>query len=247
MIAIDIDKKSLTQAKHYLKDFSSRIVFYSFNFINLFEKLDLSNKPVSGILVDPGISMVQLKDSSRGFSHHINSGLDMRKDMESELTAFEVINSYSQFQLAEIFKKYGEVKWAEKLAKKIIETRLFGKIDSTLKLRNIVERACGRKITKGKVHPAAQVFQALRIFVNQELEGVEAFILKIPRFFKKGARMIFLTYHSIEDRMVKKAFNLLQKRDEIKIIKPFPWFPSEQEILSNPASRSAKLRAAEVG
>jgi len=246
LIAVDIDKKSLNQAKNNLKEFSSKIVFHSFNFVDLFEILDFSETPVSGILIDPGISMVQLKEGSRGFSHQIDAELDMRKDIESKLTAFEVINSYNHFQLVEIFKKYGEVKNAEKLAKKIIETRLFEKIDSTLKLKDIVERIYGRKTTKGKIHPAAQVFQALRIFVNRELEGIEAFIYKISRNLKKGARMVFLTYHSLEDRIVKNAFNFLQKKAEIKIIKPFPWFPSEEEISLNPASRSAKLRAGEV-
>lgn len=246
IIAIDIDKKSLKQAKTNLKEFSSRIVFHSFNFVDLFEKLDLSKEPVSGILVDPGISMVQLKDDHRGFSHHINAELDMRKDKRSKLTAFEVINSFSQLQLEDIFKKYGEVRNSEKLAKKIIETRLFEKIDSTLKLRSIIEKVYGKKIPKGKVHPAAQVFQALRIFVNRELEGMASFIDKIPRFLQSGARMVFLTYHSLEDRIVKKAFRLLQKKSEIKILKPFPGFPSADEISHFPASRSAKLRAGEV-
>jgi 16S rRNA (cytosine1402-N4)-methyltransferase len=246
VIAVDQDKKSLNQAKKTLKEFSTRIEFHSFNFINLFEKLDLSQKSITGILIDPGISMIQLKDSSRGFSHQIDSELDMRKDRDSTVTAYEVINSYSQLQLTEIFKKYGEVKNAEKLAKKIIETRLFNKIDSTVMLRGIIETVYGRKITRGKIHPAAQVFQALRIFVNRELDGLESFVNKIPRFLKKGARMIFLTYHSLEDRIVKKAFNRLQKSAKIKLIKPFPGFPAEDEISLNPASRSAKLRAGEV-
>lgn len=246
LIAIDIDKKSLSQAESHLKKFSPRTSFYSFNFTDIFEKLDLSKIPVSGILIDPGISMVQLKDGSRGFSHQIDAGLDMRKDEASELTAYEVVNSYSHLQLVNIFKKYGEVKNAEKLAKRIVETRLFEKIDSTLKLKGIIEQVSGKKTIKGKVHPAAQVFQALRIFVNRELEGIESFISKIPRYLQKGARLVFLTYHSLEDRIVKRAYNFLQKNGQLKIIKPFPWFPSEDEITINPPSRSAKLRAGEV-
>lgn len=246
IIAIDCDRRSLEMAKKNLKEFGERVCFHRFNYIEFFKKTNFLNRKVSAILVDPGISSYQLKDKNRGFSHSIDSRLDMRKDEASELTAFDVINSFSERQLTEIFTEYGEVKKAEELSKEIIERRLFGVIDSTLKLREIIEKIYKWKPIKGKIHPAAKVFQALRIFVNKELEGVEIFLKKIPEYFNSGTRIIFLSYHSIEDRIVKKTFRYLCKIMKAKIIKPFPGFPSKNEIMINHSSRSAKLRAVEV-
>ncbi len=246
VIAIDIDDESIKQAEINLKEFEDGVTFFRFNYIDLFEKIDFFNKSVSGILIDPGISMFQLKSEERGFSHNIDSYLDMRKDKTQKLTAYCVINSFKENQLIKIFKEYGEVKKAEELSKAIIEKRLFGAIRTTFGLKEIVEKIYGKRLKKGKVHPAAKVFQALRIFVNRELEGVESFLKKIPDYLNSGVRIIFLTYHSIEDRLVKKTFNFLEREMKLKIIKPFPMFPSEAEITVNPASRSAKLRVAEV-
>ena len=246
IIAIDVDGESLKKAEANLKGFGDRIRFYQFNFIHLFDRINGLKENVSGILIDPGISTYQLKQKNRGFSHSIDSPLDMRKDSATELTAYEVINSFKGDQLIEIFEMYGEVRNAGELAKKIIERRLFHPIDTTFKLREIVEHVYRWKHRKGKIHPAAKVFQAIRIFVNKELEGIGDFLKKLPDCLKAGARVVHLTYHSIEDRIVKKMFGLLQNQARVKVIKPFPAFPSKSEIAANPPSRSSKLRAVEV-
>lgn len=246
VIAIDIDGSSIKKAKTKLAAFSERVRFYRCNFLDIFEKIDFSGLKVSGILVDPGISMDQLKNPERGFSHQLDSRLDMRKDRSLKVSAGEVINNFSEAELARIFREYGEVGNPEKLAKKIIERRLFAPVESTRQLREIVEQLDGRRLKKGRVHPAARVFQALRIFVNKELEGVDQFLEKLPDYLNRGARIVYLTYHSIEDRIVKRGFKSLRDKGKITILKPFPMFPSPEEILQNQASRSAKLRAAEV-
>ena len=246
VIAIDIDKSSIRNAKKNLAPFSERIQFYQCDYLDLFERVDLSGARVSGILVDPGLSMEQLKNPDRGFSHQADSRLDMRKDTSQKLTAADVVNRCSEAELATIFREYGEVRYPEKLAKKIIERRLFSPVETTRQLREIVEQFDKSRLKKGRVHPAARVFQALRIFVNKELEGVDRFLQKLPGFLNKGSRIVYLTYHSIEDRIVKRGLRSLRDKGMVRILKPFPMFPGPEEISENLASRSAKLRAAEV-
>ena len=246
VIAVDVDETSLNKARTFLKEFADRIRFFQINFIDLCEKIDFSQLDVSGILIDPGLSMFQIKEQERGFSHNIDSILDMRKNSTSKLTAKEVVNSFTEAQLTEIFSRYGELKNPHKLAKRIIEQRLFGSLNTTFQLKKIVEQVYGKIQKKGKIHPAAKVFQALRIFVNQELEGVDLFLGNLAEYLNKGARIVYLTYHSLEDRIVKQMFNRLKNEGKVGIIKPFPMFPSRNEIMRNPASRSAKLRAVEV-
>jgi len=246
VIGIDMDNESLAQAKNHLAEFGERIEFHHLDFKEFFERADIAGKAISGILVDPGISMVQLKDPQRGFSHSIDAPLDMRKDRNSPISAAEVVNSYTEKMLTDIFEKYGEVPKARFLAKRIIETRLFQPFRSTLQLTAIIEKLYGWKPKRGKTHPAANVFQALRIVVNKEVEGIDDFIRKIPHYLKKGARIVFLTFHSVEDRIVKNTFIALQKESILRIIKPFPTFPSESEVAENLPSRSVKLRAGEI-
>ncbi|MCP5046851.1 MAG: 16S rRNA (cytosine(1402)-N(4))-methyltransferase RsmH [bacterium] len=245
-IGLDVDGKSLDLARENLDEFKERVQLHRLNFISLFEELDLTGKEISGLLVDPGLSIYQLKDAERGFSHTLEARLDMRKDLRSELTAYDVVNNYTEKQLTGLFEAYGEIRRAAGLAKKIIEARLFGTVDTTVKLTAIVEKFYGWRPKRGKTHPAANIFQALRIAVNRELEEIDEFIKKAPAFLKKGARIVFLSFHSVEDRIVKKAFIALQKEGKIAVIKPFPAFPSESEVAENLPSRSVKLRAGEV-
>jgi 16S rRNA (cytosine1402-N4)-methyltransferase len=246
VIAVDVDGDSLERAKNFLAEFSGRIRFFQFNFLDLPKNIDFSRLDISGVLVDPGLSMFQIKKQGKGFSHHVDSGLDMRKEADLKVTARDVVNSFSEARLSEIFRKYGELKNAHKLAKRIIERRLFGSLDTTFQLKEIVEDVYGKARKKGRTHPAAKVFQALRIFVNRELEGIDLFLQNLPEILKAGARILYLTYHSLEDRIVKQMFTRLRDEGRVRFIKPFPMFPSEREILRNPASRSAKLRAVEV-
>jgi len=246
VIAVDQDEESIALARENLKVFGRRVRFHLGSFCDLFEHFDCRKLAVSGILVDPGISTVQLKKSQRGFSHTVDGPLDMRKDRRMALTAAEVLNSYPEEKLAEIFFKYGEVTEARRLAKKIIEKRLFAPLQSTVQLRLLVEEVAHWRPRPGLVHPAAKVFQALRIFINHELEGMETWLEKIPVNLRAGGRLVFITYHSLEDRLVKKGFLKLQQSKKVNLLRPFPDFPGSEEISENPASRSAKLRALEV-
>jgi 16S rRNA (cytosine1402-N4)-methyltransferase len=246
VIAIDQDEESISLARENLKVFGRRVRFHLGVFSDLFENFDCRRLAVSGILVDPGISMVQLKKSERGFSHSLDGPLDMRKDRHDSLTAAEVLNSFSEGKLAEIFSRYGEVAEAGRLAKKIIEKRLFAPLQSTVQLRLLVEDVTHWRPRPGLVHPAAKVFQALRVFINHELEGIETWLEKIPFNLRAGGRVVFITYHSLEDRLVKRGFQQLQRSKKVKLLRPFPAFPGSEELAQNLASRSAKLRALEV-
>ena len=246
VIAIDQDGESLALARENLKVFGQRVRFHQGTFISLFEEFDCRRLAVSGILVDPGISTVQLKDDRRGFSHTLDGPLDMRKNLNSSLTAAEVLNSFSEEKLADIFSRYGEVANARRLAKAIIEKRLFAPWRSTVQLRRLVEDLAHWRPRPGLGHPAAKVFQALRIFVNQELEGIGSWLEKIPQQLRSGSRLVFISYHSLEDRLVKRVFQQMQRLDQVVLLRPFPASPSREEVAENLASRSAKLRALEV-
>jgi len=246
VLGIDVDDQSLAAAKTNLQQYADRVEYHRLNFLRLFEEVDLSNKEISGLLVDPGVSVVQLKDAQRGFSHSLDARLDMRKDRNSELTAHHIINTYSEKQMTDIFETYGEIRKAAGLAKKIKEARLFGSMDSTVQLAGIIEKYYNWKPKKGRTHPAANVFQALRIVVNNELDGVREFLEKAVHHLPGGARIVFLSFHSVEDRMAKQTFIRLRDESRLTIIKPFPTFPSDSEVAENLPSRSAKLRAGDV-
>jgi 16S rRNA (cytosine1402-N4)-methyltransferase len=246
VIAIDQDGESLALARENLREFAERARFHQGTFLSLFEDFDCRGMAVSGVLVDPGISTVQLKDGRRGFSHSQDGPLDMRKDTATRLTAADVLNSFPEEQLADIFSRFGEVPNARRLAKAVIEKRLFAPWSSTAQLRRLVEGLAHWHPRPGLVHPAAQVFQALRIFVNRELEGLEGWLEKIPGQLLAGSRVVFLTYHSLEDRLVKRGFLQLQRQEKVELLRPFPAKPRQDEVEENLASRSAKLRALEV-
>ncbi len=247
VIAIDQDMESLAMARENLKEFGRRVRFHLGDYISLFEDFDCRRLGVSGILVDPGISTMQLKNPRRGFSHSVDGPLDMRKNPASGgTTAADVLNTFPEAELAGIFSRYGEVPGAGRLAKAVIEKRLFAPWSSTAQLRRLVEEITRWRPRPGLVHPAARVFQALRIFINRELEGIETWLEKIPANLKAGSRVIFLTYHSLEDRLVKHSCQQLQRQDRVVLLKPFPACPQPDEIGENLASRSAKLRALEV-
>jgi len=247
VIAIDQDGESLALAGENLRDFGRRVRFHLGNYLSLFEDFDCRRLNVSGVLVDPGISTMQLKSARRGFSHSLDGPLDMRKNPEaSGPTAADVLNTFPEAELAGIFSRYGEVPGAGRLAKAVIEKRLFAPWSSTAQLRRLVEEITRWRPRPGLVHPAARVFQALRIFVNRELEGLDAWLAKIPGHLFPGSRVVFLTYHSLEDRLVKHAFQQLQRQGKAELIKPFPAVPGSDEVGENLASRSAKLRALEV-
>ncbi len=208
-----------------------------------FMEKNFKGKEFNGIIADLGLSMDLIKISGRGFSFMKDEPLDMRYG-DGELTAEYVINSYSKRDLARIFKEYGEEKKAEVVAEEIVRERRKKRIETTLHLVSIIERHLKKR---GRIHPATRIFQALRIEVNDELGNLRRMLSFIPEVVKKGSRLAVITYHSLEDRIVKEKFrewemNGMGKRVVKKVI-----VPSEEEKRNNPASRSAKMRVFEFG
>jgi len=246
LIAVDADCESMEIAKKNLAGFGDRVTFICDRFGNVPARDDVDWGKISGVLVDPGLSLYQIKSSGRGFSHSENSRLDMRKAAGEGVSAQEVVNTFSEKELTDIFGRYGEIRNAGAFAKRIIERRLFEKINTSDQLRKISEDFFGWRPKKGRTHPAAKVFQALRIYVNRELEGIDDFLEDISSRLKTGARIVFLTFHSLEDKLIKTVFRKLKQAGVVKIIKPFPMIASGEEININNPSRSARLRAVEV-
>lgn len=204
--------------------------------------LSLNIKEVDGVLFDLGVSMLQLKDFGRGFSFLSDARLDMRMDTAQELTAWDVVNRYPEKEIARILKEYGEEPFARRIAKAIIEYRKRAAINTCNELADIVMRACGRR---GKTHPATRTFQALRIEVNKELDELKKGLASAVSILKSGGRLCVISYHSLEDRIVKNFIRDSAKGGVLKILTKKPVIPNIDEIRRNPSSRSAKLRGAE--
>ncbi len=243
LIAIDRDTDSIIRAKSNLEEFGGRIVFINDSFGNIL-KIAEKNKIdfVNGILFDFGMSTNQLENSGRGFSFQKDEILDMRYDVKNPLTAEDIINDYSETQLAEIFLKYGEEPKARIIARTIIYARRKKRIKTTKELTEIIEKVSKRR---GRLHPATLVFQALRIEVNQELAEIEKALAGIPEILSNGGRAAFISFHSLEDRLIKNWIKDLNKENIIKILNKKPLTASIEELKANPKSRSAKLRAIE--
>lgn len=196
--------------------------------------------PVHGILADLGYSSYHIEASGRGFSFLSNEPLDMRYDTTSTVTAADIVNTWSEDELVKIFEEYGEEKFSKKIVKEIIEQRKKEKIETTFDLKNIIESVVLRK---EKIHPATRVFQALRIATNQELENLKIFLPKAIALLASGGRLAVISFHSLEDRMVKHFFQEKVKEGIVKILTKKPIGASQEEIVQNPRARSAKLRA----
>jgi len=199
---------------------------------------------VSGLIVDLGLSSDQLENSGRGFSFLKDEILDMRFDSESkEPTATEIINSFSEKELAGIFWKYGEEGNSRRVAKEIVEKRRKNRIKTTFELVKIIENTVPRR---GKIHPATKVFQALRIYINDEFGNLEKLLKSLNNILAKGGRAAIISFHSLEDRLVKNCFRDIAKRGQAEILTKKPIVPSQEEIKNNQRSRSAKLRAIKI-
>jgi len=203
---------------------------------------ELGYNEVDGILLDIGVSTLHLKADGRGFSFMKDEALDMRMDQEQKLTAEEVVNRYPEKELADIIWQYGEERFSRKIARAIVSSRLKKSITSCSELAAIIEKAVWRR---GRIHPATKTFQALRIEVNKELAELQDAIDGGTGLLKKGGRLCVISYHSLEDRIVKHAFRQLAKEGVFNIITRKPLVPSRQERILNPSSRSAKLRVGE--
>jgi 16S rRNA (cytosine1402-N4)-methyltransferase len=247
LIGLDLDEAAIKIAQERLAPFGDRVTLYHSDYRNLPE-LDIDFAAVRGVLIDMGMSSFQLDSPERGFSHQADGPLDMRMDARNKTTAARILQKASEAKLAQIFRDYGELKQAHKLARAIASARRLQALESTTQLRMIVEDVCHWIPQKGKIHPASKVFQALRIEVNNELADMEAFLETTLRLLRPGARLAVIAFHSLEDRIVKHTFLRLAKPETgpplIKILTRHPEIPSDEEIARNPRSRSAKLRAA---
>lgn len=242
IVAVDQDEESLVKARQNLGEYTDRITFVSGDFTDLFDLCPINLQSISALLIDPGLSMVQLSEADRGFSHRLEGPLDMRKDRRQSLTAADVVNGYGFDRLLDVFRQYGEVPSAERIVESIIHRRLKTPLTTTLELTGLIELVCHWRPRPGLLHPAARVFQALRIEVNQELSRLVEFIRRIPPYMEKGGSLLVLSYHSVEDRMVKQTVKELAQQKMLELVKPFPRQPSADEVAANNPSRSARLR-----
>lgn len=242
LIGLDCDPTALEIARIQLKSFEDRVRLIHANFSRLAAVLDeLGIAQVDGILLDLGVSLTQLDTAQRGLSFRLEGPLDMRLDPAQELTAADLLNALDATELAKIFRTYGEERWATRIARNIVRERRFTSIETTLDLVQIIERSIPAAVRRtSRIHPATRVFQALRIAVNNELENLrQALETGCARLAPDG-RFVVLSYHSLEDRIVKRYFRALAQGDEVHTWGPIR--PSPQECARNPRARSAKLR-----
>ena len=251
LIAIDQDEEALTFAKERLSQFSDRVTFIHSRASKVLE--EFKELKIAGILADIGVSSYQLDERGRGFNFEGDT-LDMRMDKNQQFSAYDVVNFYSLNQLETIFKEYGEERYFKKIASKIVERRKIKKFESSKELANFIESFIPRK----KIHPATKVFQAIRIEVNNELSELEAILDASLKIANKKTILSIITFHSLEDRIVKQKFKEWAKKcicpDDVfrcecgnnnqkgVILNRKPFSASEGEILANPRSRSAKIR-----
>ena len=243
VIGIEWDEDALSEAKNVLMPFGDRVKIFRENFIHLPDLMKVES--VDGILLDLGLSSIQLEKEERGFSFIGEGPLDMRMDRRMDQTADDLVNRLSLEELEYTLLQYGEERWARKIAKAIVYEREREPIQMTQTLRRIVHHAIPRRFHSRRIDPATKTFQALRIRVNDELENLRKVLETGWKILKKGGRMCVISFHSLEDRMVKKTFRKLEKEGEMRVLTQKPVTPSEEEERRNPRSRSAKLRCAE--
>lgn len=260
LFAFDQDSEAIRHSTDRLQRVGTNFTIIKSNFVNLKEELakrDISE--VDAIIYDLGVSSPQLDDAKRGFSYHEDAFLDMRMDKSASLTAYDVVNNYSKEELIRIFENYGEDRFSRNIAKKIVEYREKKKIETTLELVDIIKMAVPMKFRLDK-HPARQIFQAIRIEVNKELDVLEKSLKQALSILNVNGRLAVITFHSLEDRIVKNFFKEKTQIDtkvkglpnipeeylpDFKLVYNKAILPTEEELNDNPRSRSAKLRVIE--
>lgn len=264
LIGIDQDPDAIKNAEKIFYPFAGQVNIFHDNFASLPQIIDtMEIQGVDGILVDLGLSFHQLMESRRGFSFQRDEALDMRMDTRTDITAADMVNRYTEKQLIDIFFKYGEERMSRKIARRIVAQRQESSITTTQQLAALVVEVMPAKLVRTqKIHPATRVFQALRIAVNQELEQLETFMSHVPEMLNTGGRVCVISFHSLEDRIVKQAIRSQEEGQgctcprefprcicgfipKLKSIFKKPLLPGQEEINDNPLSRSAKLRVAE--
>jgi 16S rRNA (cytosine1402-N4)-methyltransferase len=250
ILGIDLDNKALEQTKQKIKTESasllSNLILVEDNFANLEKTVRQKNfGPINGILLDLGMSSEQLEESGRGFSFLKDEPLDMRFSEGQGLSAVEIVNQWLPRELEKILKEYGEERFAGRIAKEIIRIRKIKLILRTGELVRTIALAVPKKYQHGRIHFATRTFQALRIVVNDELENLQKFLPQAVKVLKAGGRLVIISFHSLEDRIVKNFFREQARQGKVEILTKKPAVPAPEEILKNPRSRSAKLRAAQ--
>lgn len=255
---IDQDENAIEAASERLAEFGDLVTILKSNYVYMKPLLnELGVKKVNGILLDLGVSSYQLDTVSRGFSYMEDAPLDMRMDTEEEMTAKDIINSYSEMELVHIFKTYGEEKYARNIARHIAMDRQVKEIETTFELVDIIRKSIPAKARNGKGHPAKRIFQAIRIELNKELEVLENSLDDMIDMLEIGGRLCIITFHSLEDRIVKQRFRHHEnpctcppnfpvcacgKQPLGKVITRKPILPGIEELEINSRSKSAKLR-----
>ena len=243
VIGIEWDEEALSYARNTLMPFGDRIKIFRENFVHLPDFV--GTESADGILLDLGLSSIQVEKAERGFSFREEGPLDMRMDQRSNRTAADLINRLSSEELEYTLTHYGEERWAKKIAKAIVQERERDPIRTTQRLRKIVHRAIPGRFHSRRIDPATRTFQAFRIRLNEELDNLGKTLETGWKVLKRGGRICIISFHSLEDRMVKETFRRLDKQGEMRILTKKPVVPSEEEQRRNPRSRSAKLRCAE--
>jgi 16S rRNA (cytosine1402-N4)-methyltransferase len=254
LVGLDRDPAALATAAETLRAFRDRAELVHADFRQLDTLLDARGiGAIDGALADLGVSSMQLDAPGRGFSFQRDEPLDMRMDTTSSRSAADLIRDVREAELADLIHEYGEERYARRIARAIVQARERTPIRSTVQLADLVRRAMPRRGRAGdgrawsRIDPATRTFQALRIWVNQELEGLDDFLSRLLRRLAAGARAVIIAFHSLEDRIVKHTFRLLEAATDIqaRVLTKKPVVPAEDEIARNPRARSAKLRAIE--
>ena len=262
LIAFDKDESAIEESKQNLADFSEKFTGIHDDFRNFRKDLDeLKIGKIDGIMADLGVSSPQFDDVTRGFSYKDDARLDMRMDRRQKFSAYELVNTYSLNDLTRVFREYGEDKFSYQIAKKIVEIRAKNPIETTSQLVDVIKSCKPQKELMKKGHPAKQIFQAIRIEVNDELGALKVALHDALTSLKVGGRACFITFHSLEDRMVKNAFNEVSKVEgtrhnvfalptekdlpDFKLVNNKVIIATDSELENNPRSKSAKLRIIE--
>ena len=260
IIGLDIDEEALMHAEQHLKPFKSQVTLVNKNFADIDSVLmELGVKKVNGIIADLGMSSFQL-ESNRGFSFSSNGPLDMRMDTNLQFTAFDLLHEMTEEEIEGLIRNYGEENFSKRISRSIVSARKSRPLQTSAELAEIVSDSIPKKFhPKGK-HPATKTFQALRIAVNNEIENLKIFIEKAVELLESGGRLIIISFHSLEDRVVKSHFRQLslncicppdlpvcgcEKKSTLKILTKSPVIPGREELSENPRCRSAKMRIGE--
>lgn len=248
VLGIDFDPDAIERLKSGKFKNSDNVILVNGNYADAREILSEKNLgKADGLLLDLGFSSMQIEGSGKGFSFQRDEPLDMRYDQNSDRsTAEEVVNSFGEKELADIIFKFGEERMSRRIAKAIVERRRKARIRNTLELAEVIKGAVPRNYERGRIHPATRTFQAMRIYVNDELQNVEKALSEMPNILKSGARAAVISFHSLEDRIVKNGLRDMQKQNILEILTKKPIVASDEETRENPRSRSAKLRGAKI-